>query len=130
MKLQTYHMILMLSALVLAGASLTAQAAGSSSFSGRWKIHLSIPGHNSDFYCTFTQISQVLGGNCATEVGNANVSGKFDGRNVSWAYTVKVSGQLITSNYSGTLDASGKVSGGLSIPGMHAQFPFTATRAQ
>jgi len=121
---------------LLASSFVFAQVQGSPSFGGKWKIHLSIPGHESDFYCTFIQNNQALGGNCATEVGNANVNGKFDGRNVFWTYTVKVSGQSITSNYSGTLDASGKVSGGLSIPGMPsvpgmpAQFPFTATRSQ
>jgi len=121
---------------LLTSSFLFAQAQGNPSLSGKWRIHLSIPGHDSDFYCTFTQNDQVLGGNCATEAGNAAVSGKFDGRNVFWAYTVKVSGQSITSNYSGNLDASGKVSGKLSLPGMPsipgvpAQFPFTAAKSQ
>lgn len=115
---------------LLASSFVFAHAQGSPSFSGKWEIHLSIPGHDSDFYCTFTQNNQILGGNCATEAGNANVSGKFDGRNVFWTYTVKVAGQSITANYSGTRDASGKVSGGMSVSGMPTQSPFTATPAK
>lgn len=120
----------------LASSLILAHAQSAPSLKGKWKIHLSIPSHDSDFYCTFTQSDQALGGNCATEAGNAKVNGKFDGRNVFWTYTVKVSGQSIISNYSGMLDASGKISGGLSvpgtprIPGTPSQFPFTATRSQ
>ncbi|HEV2486556.1 MAG TPA: hypothetical protein VGT08_13570 [Terracidiphilus sp.] len=119
-------MKLLLSALVLVCVSVSAYAADSPTYSGKYKINLSLPGHDNAFYCMFTQNNKTLGGYCATEVGNANVTGKVDGRTVSWTYTVKVSGQSITANYSGTLDASGKVSGSMSLPGMPTGIPFTA----
>lgn len=117
----------LLSTLLLVFASVSAHTTGGPSFSGKYKINLSLPGHDNAFFCLFTQSNQAVGGYCATEVGNANVTGKFDGRNVSWSYTVKVSGQSITANYGGTVDATGKVSGSMSIPGMPAGIPFTAT---
>lgn len=124
-------MKLPLFALVLVYASIAANAAGNSTFSGKYKINLSLPGHDNAFFCMFTESNQALGGYCVTEAGNANVTGKFDGRKVSWSYAVKISGQSITANYSGKLDASGKVSGMMVLPGMPgamgAGIPFTAT---
>jgi hypothetical protein len=124
-------MKLPLSALVLVCASIAANAADNPAFSGKYKINLNFPGHDNAFFCMFTQNDQTLGGYCVTEAGTANVTGKFDGNNAFWAYTVKVSGQSFTANYSGELDASGKISGTMGIPGMPAGMaagiPFTAT---
>ena len=93
--------------LLLVCASVSSYAAGGPTFSGKYQIKLPIPGHDKPFFCMFTQNNQTLGGYCATEVGNANVTGKFDGRNVFWTYTVQSAGQATVVNYNGTLDASG-----------------------
>jgi hypothetical protein len=119
-------MKLTLSALVLVCASVSSHAADSPTFSGKYKITLPIPGHDKPFFCIFTQDKQTLGGNCNTEVGNANLTGKFDGRNVSWTYTVQSAGRQTTVNYNGTLDASGKVSGSMRTPRIPVGVPFTA----
>ena len=122
-------MKLLLSTIVLVCASAAAYAAGPS-MSGKWKVNLTLPGHDSPFFCLFNQSNQALGGYCVTEVGSAGVTGKFDGHNVSWSYSVKVSSQSVTANYTGTMDASGKVSGSMSVAGMPVGIPFTATSSK
>jgi hypothetical protein len=116
----------LLSLLVIASATVSSQAADVPTFSGKYQIKLPIPGHDKPFLCIFTQNSQALGGYCATELGNANLTGKFDGRNVSWTYTVEDSGHPTTVNYNGTLEASGKVSGSMRTPRIPVGVPFTA----
>lgn len=115
---------------VLFCASIAAYAAGASTFSGKYKINLSLPGHDNAFYCMFTQANLTIGGYCVTEAGSANATGKLDGQKVTWSYTVKVAGQSFTANYSGTLDASGKVSGSMELPGMPTGIPFKAEPSQ
>lgn len=112
---------------VLAFMSMSANGADNPGFSGKYKINLTLPGHENPFFCVFTQNNQVLGGYCNTEAGSASVLGKVDGQNVSWSYTVKVSGMSFTANYKGTFDVSAKVSGSMTLPGMPSGIPFTAT---
>ena len=55
--------ILLLSALLVSSA-LPSLAADNASLTGKWKIHSSIAGNESDSECTLTQTDDAISGTC------------------------------------------------------------------
>lgn len=119
---------LFLSAL-LASAAAASLAADNASLSGKWKIHNSIVGNESDVECTFTQKGNDLTGSCTSEQGTAKTTGKVDGMKVAWSYDSEYNGTPLTVSYSGTLDsAADKFSGTVSVEQFGVDGDFTATQ--
>lgn len=113
--------------LVLLSFSLAiAHAQGSSSLAGKWKVHSSIVGNESNMECLFTQNETELGGTCSSDQGNLKITGKIDGKKVSWSYNSEYNGSPLTLRYTGTLEA-GKVTGTVLVEQFGVEGDFTAT---
>src|SRR5580700_2440287 len=104
--------ILLLSAL-LVSSTIPALAADNTSLTGKWKIHSSIAGNDSDSECTLTQTDTDISGTCKTAEGkDSKATGKVDGAKVTWSFESEYNGTPLTIKYSATLDATvGKIAG-------------------
>ena len=72
---------------LLAGAAVLAPAADDASLSGKWQIQRSAAGNESQQDCTFTQKNSDLTGTCnSTDRGTVQISGKMEGKTVTWTY--------------------------------------------
>ena len=116
-----------LAALLLLGSAIAfAQSSGNAGLSGKWKLHQSIAGNESDSECTFTQKDNDLTGTCSAGESTSKIVGKVDGKKVSWSYSSEYNGQQLTVKYTGTLDAS-KITGEINVDPFGATGDFTAT---
>ena len=113
---------------VLASAASLGMAADSPSVSGTWQLHQSIADNESDSSCTFTQNDQDLTGSCHSENGSGNITGKVDGKKVTWVYKSQYNGGPITLTYQGTLVAD-KMTGTVTVAEYSVDGDFTATKA-
>ena len=112
-------------------ASATALPAENASLSGKWKVHTDIGGTQSDPICSFTQKDDELTGNCGSDDGDKPLTGKVDGKTITWAYHSEYEGTPLTVNYKGTMDATGaKLSGTVSVPEFQADGEFSAVPAK
>ena len=115
--------------IVLAAATL-ALATSNKTLSGKWHVHNSIAGNDTDQSCTFTQSGDLLSGSCSTDNGEVNISGRVDGTKVTWTYDAQYQGSPLTLNYQGTVGASGSITGDVSVPAYSVDGDFTATRSK
>ncbi len=72
-------------ALLLAFAANPASAA-SASLTGKWKVHNSVAGNETDQDCTFTQTDKDLAGICTVEQGTVQVTGKIGDASITWLF--------------------------------------------
>ena len=108
-------------------AAALATAADNSSLSGKWQVHTSVAGNDNDQACTFTQKDNDLTGECSSDNGPVNITGKVDGKKVTWSYKSEYNGSPLTVNFEGTLNADNKIAGTVSVPEYSADGDFTAT---
>lgn len=120
---------LLLSVLLMLTATLLS-AADNSSLSGKWQVHTAIGDHEQDQNCTFTQKESDLAGNCSSERGTVEISGKIDGKKVTWMYKSDYQGTPITVNFEGKLESETKITGTVSVPEYSAEGDFTATQSK
>ncbi len=123
---------LLLSALLVSFA-VPALAADNPTMAGKWKIHSSIAGNDSDSECTLTQTGNDIGGTCKTAEGkDTKAIGKVDGAKVSWQFESEYNGTPLTIKYTATLDpaAAGKIAGTVSVDPFGVDGDFTATLDQ
>lgn len=113
---------------VLVFAATSAFAAGASGIAGRWKVHNSIAGNESDQECTFTVNGKDdLAGSCKTDQGEEAVKGNIDGKKVTWQYESDYNGSPLTMIYTATLDDSEKIVGTVEVQPFGVTGDFTAT---
>ena len=108
------------------GAALVC-AADAPLLTGKWHVHNSISGNESDQICTFTQKEAGISGSCTSERGTVEIAGKVDGNKISWSYKSEYEGTPLTVNYQGVIDAAAKINGSVSVPEFSADGDFTAT---
>jgi len=118
MKLVTLSLLLM--------SSLAFAQTETASVAGTWKIHSTVAGNESDSTCTFVQKDSELTGTCKSEQGESKLSGKVEGKKVSWSYNADYNGTALTIKYSGTV-AGDKMSGDESVDPFGVSGDFTAT---
>lgn len=106
-------------------AGVAMASADASSVTGKWHVHNSISGNESDQVCTFTQKGAGISGSCTSERGTVEVTGKVDGNKITWSYKSEYEGTLLTVNYAGVIDAA-KISGSVNVPEFSAEGDFTA----
>jgi hypothetical protein len=71
---------LFVSVALLISGTLTSLAADNAPLTGKWKIHSSIAGNESDNECTLTQTGNDISGTCKTAEGkDSKAIGKVDG---------------------------------------------------
>jgi hypothetical protein len=97
---------------------------------GTWNVTANVGGNQSEQTCTFTQKDGELSGTCKGQRGDFSVTGKVDGKAVSWQFVVEYEGQRLTPVYSGTLESADKIVGSVDVQGMGVGGDFTATRAK
>lgn len=102
-------------------------AADNASFAGKWQVHTSIAGQDHDSTCTFDQKDSDLTGSCTTERGDLKITGKVDGKKITWSYKSEYEGTPLTVNHEGTLGADNKITGTVSVPEFGVDGDFTAT---
>jgi hypothetical protein len=120
--------ILLLSALLVSTA-LPSLAADNASVTGKWKIHRSIAGNESDGECTLTQTADAISGTCSTaEMNEVQATGKVDGTKAIWSYDSVYDGSPITVKYTAKLNViDGKFSGTVYVDPYGVDGDFTAT---
>lgn len=120
--------ILFLSAILVCGSAVSF-AADSPSVTGKWKIHSSIAGNDSDSECTLSQTGNDINGTCTTAEGkDAKATGKVDGPKVTWSFESDYNGTPLTIKYTATLDATvGKIAGTVNVDPFGVEGDFTAT---
>jgi hypothetical protein len=111
----------------LAAATLTSLAADNPSLTGKWKIHQTVAGNESDSDCTFTQKDNELTGSCTADQGSGKITGKVDGNKISWSYETEYNGSPLTVKFTGTLDSAGKIAGSVTVEQFGVDGDFTAT---
>jgi hypothetical protein len=116
---------LFFSLLLLSTALLS--AADASSLNGTWQIHINIAGNESDRACTFVQKESALTGTCPSDHGEVQLTGKVDGKQVTWTYKAEYEGSPITVKYEGRLESATKIVGGVNVAEYGADGDFTAT---
>jgi hypothetical protein len=102
-----------------------AQAQDNGGLSGKWKLHQSIAGNESDSEYSFTQKANDLTGSCTGGEKAVDITGKVDGDKVSWSYKADYNGTPLTVTYTGTLD-TGKIKGEVNVDPFNATGDFTA----
>ena|SRR5690349_24146874 len=114
----------------LASAALLAFAADNPPLSGKWQIHTSAAGHESEQACTFAQKGSDLTGSCDTEQGTVQINGKVDEKKVSWVYKTEYNGSPLTVTFKGTVDSGTKISGSVRAEEYDVEGEFTATASK
>jgi hypothetical protein len=114
-----------LAILAAATASFAEDAVG-----GKWQIHQSIVGNESDLACTFTQNGEEVAGTCASTAGELKLTGKISQNKISWIIKSEYNGTPLTMKYSGTLASATKMTGTVSVDPYGAEGEFTATQAK
>ncbi len=117
-------------ALLLAAASVNARAADDASLTGKWQIQRSAAGNDSQQDCTFTQKEKELTGTCQDERGTVTISGKVDGKKVTWTYKGESPGGQVTVVYTGAVESAGKITGSVEALEFSITGEFTATRKE
>jgi hypothetical protein len=102
--------------------------AASPSLSGKWAIHDSIAGNESDLICNLTASDAKLSGSCKSSDSDKEIpiTGSIDGDKVTWKYDVEYNGSPITLTYTATLSGSEKFSGNVDVAPFGVTGDFTA----
>jgi hypothetical protein len=111
-------------------ATIVMFAADAPVVTGKWKLHNSVAGNESDMNCTFTQKEGDLTGVCEGEQGPVNITGKVDGKNVNWVYKGTYNGSPITLTYKGAVDEKNTLNGSLTVEEFGVEGTFSASQAQ
>jgi hypothetical protein len=107
-------------------ATYTALAAPPDSLTGKWTIHSSISGNESDMTCTFTRTDAKLTGSCKGDK-DTPITGSVDGSKVTWKFDTEHDGTPLTLTYTGTLSDSEKFAGNVDVQPYGITGDFTAT---
>jgi hypothetical protein len=98
---------------------------------GKWQIHNSIAGNESDQACTFTQKNEDLTGTCTSDQGGSvTISGKVDGKKVTWSYKSEYNGSPLTLSYEGKLESETKIVGTVNVAEFSVEGEFTANQSK
>jgi hypothetical protein len=116
--------------LLVASAAIAAAGADTATIEGKWAVHASVGGTDSDALCTFTQKETMLSGNCADNAGTFELNGKVDDKKITWSYKTLYNGSPLLVQYEGTWDPAGKMSGTVSVPDYAVSGEFSATVAK
>ena len=109
---------------------MVALAADNASLSGKWRIHTSAAGSESDQSCTFAQKDNDLTGNCNTNRGTVQISEKIDEKKVTWTYKSEYNGSPLTVTFKGTLESTTKITGTVRAEEFGVEGEFTATQSK
>ncbi len=110
-------------------AALPMAMAADDGISGKWQVHQSIAGNDSDQTCTFTLTGADLTGTCESDQGKLQIVGTVQDKKVAWSYKSEYNGTPLTVKFEGTLEP-GKISGTVTVPEFNVDGDFTAKLAK
>jgi len=116
--------VLAATALLFAAAAFAVDAP---TLTGRWTIHNSIAGNESDMPCTFIQTDAKLTGSCKSNDKDQQITGSVDGKKLTWKYESDYNGSPLTLTYTATLEDAGKFAGSVDVQPFGVTGDFTAT---
>lgn len=119
---------LRISILLLCTAALA--AAADAKVTGEWQIQRNAAGRESTGTCTFTQQGNDLGGTCTGQSGAVKLTGKVDGKKVTWTIKTDSEAGAVTVIYSGTLESDNAMSGSVTAVEFSVEGEFKATRSK
>lgn len=105
-------------------------SADTPSLTGKWNVHTSIAGNDSDMSCAFEQKDTTLTGKCQGQQGEVTITGKIDGSKVTFSYKGDYQGMPLTVAYEGTYDAENGIKGAVGVPEFSVDGDFYATLAK
>lgn len=100
--------------------------AASPNLTGKWTIHQSIAGNESDMTCNFIRTDAKLTGSCKGEK-EIPITGSVDGNKLTWKYDTDHEGTPLTLTYTATLSDSETFSGNVDVQPYSITGDFTAT---
>jgi hypothetical protein len=112
---------------LVAAAGVLTLAADAPSLTGKWTIHTSIAGNDSDMNCSFEQKDMTLTGKCQGQQGELTIAGQIDGNKVSFSYKSDYQGTPLTVAYEGTYDPAIGIKGAVGVPEFSVDGDFYAT---
>ncbi len=112
--------------LLLANSSVFAAGWG---IGGKWSIHNSIAGNESEMICNFVQTQAKLTGSCKSSDSDKDtaITGSVDGGTISWKYETEHDGSTVTLTYTAKLSSADKFSGTVDVAPYGITGDFTAT---
>ena len=119
-------------ALIFLGLTIAVPAAQTPppSVAGPWIVRADVSGNQSESNCAFTQKDADLSGSCKTDRGTVMITGKVEGKTVSWQFDTQYEGQTLTVYYSGTSESADKITGTINVQPMNVSGEFTATKTK
>jgi len=112
---------------VITAAAAMILSADAPSLTGKWNVHTSIAGNDSDMSCAFEQKEMTLTGKCQGQQGEVTISGKIDGNKVTFSYKGDYQGTPLTVAYEGTYDPAIGIKGGVGVAEFGVDGEFYAT---
>lgn len=116
--------------LLLSVLMVSAAADETTSLNGKWQIQRVAAGRESQQECTFTQTKNDLTGSCTSDRGTVEISGKVDGKKVTWTYKGDSEGGPVTVVYVGTFNSANRIVGTVSAVEFGVTGDFTATQSK
>lgn len=108
----------------------TAFAAAAPNLTGKYTLHQSVAGNDSDSECNFVQTDTKLTGTCKGQEKDVEIKGTIDGNKANWQYESEYNGTPLTVKFTGTVDDSGKITGSVDVDPFGVNGDFTATPAK
>jgi len=115
---------------LLAAAAVVAPAADDASLSGKWQIKRIAAERESQLDCTFNQKNGDLTGTCTSDRGTVAISGKVEGKTVTWTHKTDSEGGTVTVEYTGKIDSATRITGKVLAVEFSVEGEFTATRSK
>ena len=109
----------------------SAFAAAAPSVTGKWNIHQSVAGNETDTECNLVQTENKLTGTCKNQEDKSlEIKGTVDGSKATWQFESEYNGTPLTIKFTGTIDESGKMSGSVDVDPFGVTGEFTGTPAK
>lgn len=106
-------------------------ASGAPNVTGKWNIHQSVAGNDTDSECNLIQTETALTGTCKDQDDKSlAIKGTVDGGKVTWQFDSEYNGTPLTIKFTGTIQDSGKMSGSVDVDPFGVSGEFTATQAK
>lgn len=102
----------------------------STSVEGRWEVAANIGGTATQMDCMFKQKDAELTGTCEGDSGALPITGKVEGKTVTFQFNAQHEGQALTVIYTGTLESADKITGSVDVQPLSVSGDFVAKRAK
>lgn len=97
---------------------------------GKWTIHNTIGGEESELQCNVVQSGDVLRGTCKVEGHEVELTGSVNGSRVSWQYEFELYGSSMTTTYTAAVTGTKKIRGSVEVQPIGFTGDFEATALQ